>query len=1005
MTEETTGSGNPFARARRGGYARWALIIGTAWAIQLIAPTALLSNETPGATTHLVPLFPEGRDGSGKEGFIRIVNYSTEHGTVRITAFDADGRDYGPVTLAIDGGRTIHLNADDLAQGNPARGVSGATGSGWGAGRLELSSALDITVSSYIRHRDGFLTSMHDVVPREGNRYHVPTFNPGRESNQASRLRLINTNRESTAVRIRGIDDRGVSSREATVDVPGGATRELTAAELESGAGMNGALGDGAGKWRLLLESEDHLVVMNLLETPTGHLTNLSTVPHATKNGAWTVPLFPGASNPWGRQGLVRIINHSARAGEVRIATIDDGGRRHPPFATPIGAGRTVHLDSHEVEEELTGGAGSGAGSRRLVVSSDLDIEVLSYIEHSDGLLASMHDVAPLEGHRVSTFDPGSGLGRGSRLRLINTGEEQAQITVEALDEHGSSPGSAFEVTVPGGAAREFTAAQLGFGDRIAGDPGDGLRNWRLLIESEQTVEAMSLLDGSTGHLTNQSTEPRRDPVAAEDHWAETSRGDPAGVVVAVVDGQGFDPGTHGQRIADTFLDHTRHASLVQIRGWGTYALNGSAVRGTNQGGLVRHELTRAGGIFWTSTDDSPTYLPDRTWSWFVKHGRPFSRSARELANWMRDRDVLFISSLENPTCRLTPEGCVAIYCDNFELNEEGWWIPLCGAVDDYVAHSGVGLDTVIFAGALSGDYASGAIRADGVFAPHAVYVESPDGSTSHATPVLAAYATNLSFANPSWGAARLKRELMALAREETVEYITGGADESGTTVTERRTVKAIRPPGPAADPPVGGANQRPVAIGTLPPRRLAPRATQAVDLSEAFVDPDGDTLTYAASSSAPGVVTARTAGARVMLTAISVGSSTIEVTATDPGGLSATHSLAVTVSTSLSFTDDPIRPGVTPVRAVHFTELRSRIDGVRQAAGLPPYAWTDPVLIAGVTPVRLVHVLELRTALERAYAATRRSAPRWSDPTPVAATAIRAVHLTELRAAVVALE
>ena len=177
------------------------------------------------------------------------------------------------------------------------------------------------------------------------------------------------------------------------------------------------------------------------------------------------------------------------------------------------------------------------------------------------------------------------------------------------------------------------------------------------------------------------------------------------------------------------------------------------------------------------------------------------------------------------------------------------------------------------------------------------------------------------------------------------------------------------------------------------------------MDVSQAFADPDGDALTYAASSSAPSVVTARTAGARVTLTAVSEGSSTIEVTATDPGGLSAAHSLAVTVSTSWPFADDPIRPGVTPVRAVHFTELRSRIDSARQAASLLPYGWTDPVLVAGVTPVRLVHLLELRTALERAYAAAGRSAPRWSDPTPAAATVIRAVHLTELRAAVVALE
>ena len=104
-------------------------------------------------------------------------------------------------------------------------------------------------------------------------------------------------------------------------------------------------------------------------------------------------------------------------------------------------------------------------------------------------------------------------------------------------------------------------------------------------------------------------------------------------------------------------------------------------------------------------------------------------------------------------------------------------------------------------------------------------------------------------------------------------------------------------------------------------------------------------------------------------------------------------------------FTDDPLRPGVTPVRAVHFTELRERIDALREAAGLGRFRWTDPVLRAG-TPVRFVHLAELRSALAAAYGAAGRPVPRWTDPSPTARTApIRAVHVTELRAGVVALE
>ena len=203
-------------------------------------------------------------------------------------------------------------------------------------------------------------------------------------------------------------------------------------------------------------------------------------------------------------------------------------------------------------------------------------------------------------------------------------------------------------------------------------------------------------------------------------------------------------------------------------------------------------------------------------------------------------------------------------------------------------------------------------------------------------------------------------------------------------------------------------ANRPPAASGTLPDRALTLPGTLAVDVSSAFVDPDGDRLTYAVSSSAPQVVTVLAAGARVTLTAVGVGRARIEVTATDPGGLSATQAFTVTVVVTVTggFTDDPIVAGVTPVRAVHFTELRAHIDALREEAGLGRFRWTDPVLRAGVTPVRLVHLLELREALGAAYTAAGRAEPRWTDAAPTAGTTpIRAAHLTELRAAVVALE
>ena len=78
-----------------------------------------------------------------------------------------------------------------------------------------------------------------------------------------------------------GVDDSGASPGTAVVlTVPGGRSRIVTAAALESGGEeFEGALGDGEGKWRLRVSTEPPVIVMNLLSSPAGHLTNLSTTP------------------------------------------------------------------------------------------------------------------------------------------------------------------------------------------------------------------------------------------------------------------------------------------------------------------------------------------------------------------------------------------------------------------------------------------------------------------------------------------------------------------------------------------------------------------------------------------------------------------------------------------------------------------------------------------------------------------------------------------------------
>ena len=747
---------------------------------------------------HRVYLFPSASEPL-REGFVRVINHSAWAGEVRIHPTDESGRRFAALTLTMEANQTAHFNSMDLESGNPGQGLSGGAGAGQGDWRLELTSDLDIEVLAYVRASDGFMAPVHDVAPSTGNLHRVMTFNPGSDLDQVSRLRLINVTREEAVVRVRGTDDEGMPGQdEVRLRIDAGAVRSVTGQQLESGgAGIEGMLGDGSGKWRLVVESDRPIVAMSLLEGSMGRLTNLSTVPPQPANGVHRVPFFPAAGDPMGHEGLVRVVNRSQRSGEVRVEAFDDSDLEHQPVTLAIGANEAAQFNSDDLEQGgrngLSVGTGSGQGDWRLELTSDLDIEVLAYFRASEGFLTPVHDVAPRTGnlYRVVMFNPGSDPNQASSLRLINVGEAPASVTIKGIEDRGESPADAVEVLVSTSAARELGAAEL--------ELGDGPGRWRLAVESVEPLMVMSLMESLTGQVANLSTaEPRVGPVLTEDHFEETMIGNVEGIDVSVVDGQGFEPGTHGQRITDIFLANSDRASLVQIGGWCNYELHALRLSGPNICGYVRHALKHDAGIFWTATDGSPLYTPGRS-RWFVRSGRPYTKQAREFARWLRQSNVLMINSLENSSCKKSAEGVcgIAVYCDDFDSSaaEQDGWIPMCGELDDYIAHSGTGVDKVIFVGAIDRfGVASAAIRADGVFAPHAIYVESSDGSTSRATPVLAAYATNLAFSNPKWGAARIKRELMDLAREETIDYRRGGTNSVGTSIVERRTIRVIRP-------------------------------------------------------------------------------------------------------------------------------------------------------------------------------------------------------------------
>jgi hypothetical protein len=60
-------------------------------------------------------------------------------------------------------------------------------------------------------------------------------------------------------------------------------------------------------------------------------------------------------------------------------------------------------------------------------------------------------------------------------------------------------------------------------------------------------------------------------------------------------------------------------------------------------------------------------------------------------------------------------------------------------------------------------------------------------------------------------------------------------------------------------------------------------------------------------------------------------------------------------------------------------------------------FAWTDPVLIPGITPINAIHLTELRTALNDAYRAVGWTPPTYIDSPAATGLIIKAIHLNEL--------
>ncbi|MCY4213815.1 MAG: hypothetical protein OXF68_09340 [Gammaproteobacteria bacterium] len=355
---------------------------GAAWALAVLGTLAqpVLARE------HMLPLFlstinagQPSASGITQQGFMRVINHSDEAAEVSLVGYDDAGQRRGPVTLTLASRSTVHLNSGDVEGGNADKGLPDGLGAPTrGDWRLVLESRQDIEPLAYIRTLpDGFLTSMSAMAPSGAMRHRVSIFNPAKNDRQRSWLRVVNLGDAAANVTISGVDDAGSPAPGGAVGLTlaRGEAKAVTAQGLESGASdLTGSFGDkqAPGKWQLTVSSDQPLVVMSLLNTPTGHLSNLS-APRADYLGAagvWQLAHGDGLDNDDGDRGYLILTTDSRLYGWLPTA---DGGIEWVADAAYASRAGTVEASGkvYESGEVEIRGLGIAGGSEPFRLQAD----------------------------------------------------------------------------------------------------------------------------------------------------------------------------------------------------------------------------------------------------------------------------------------------------------------------------------------------------------------------------------------------------------------------------------------------------------------------------------------------------------------------------------------------------------------------------------------------------------------------------------------------------------
>lgn len=387
------------------GTGKWQLIVRSSDSIEVMslirAPGGFLTslNEVvPEDVSDRLVYFVNTASEPDQQTFLRILNRTDSSDTVTISGIDDAGNPAdGTITFTLPANASQQMTSQDIENGNTGKGLTGAFGDGEGNWRLTVTSSLELDVMSLIRLPGGFLTNLSSVAPGSGNTRTLNYVESADETLRTGSIRVINTSGNSSTVTVSATDDNGVDAPggDVTFTLDANAAREISVADLESGgSSLNGMLGDGDGRWRMIVSSNNSIEAMSLIETADGFLTNLSRTAPATGTVS-EVLIFNPASNTT-RRSTLRIGNDSNQQAAITISGFDDNGDPGDSDVTlNLTAGASIEITASDLENGsaglgLVGALGDGSGKWRLTVTSTVAVEVMGTLDTPAGFISNL---------------------------------------------------------------------------------------------------------------------------------------------------------------------------------------------------------------------------------------------------------------------------------------------------------------------------------------------------------------------------------------------------------------------------------------------------------------------------------------------------------------------------------------------------------------------------------------------------------------------------------------